>query len=186
MHQDIKLYIKNYKKQKKIIKINLYAALLDIFIVIISFIKNNEKLSLISFSLIILTATCFFMCYVFEQLNKKTSKELYNKLIEYNHINIKEERITLYSLDEVLRTSKLNLETGDEDSVLKNAFNKAIDATTILKKYPNLTEIVKIQRKFKYVKPYNDIIGEVTSRHTKNQIIVISNRKDIITEDVLI
>lgn len=178
--------IENYKKQKKIIKMNLYAALLDIFIVIISFIKNNEKLSLISFILIILAVACFFMCFIFENLNKQTSKELYEKLIEYNYIKINEKRTTLYTLDEVLKTPKLNLETGDEDSVLENAFNKVFDSTTLLKKYPNLVEIVKIQRKFKYVKPYNNIIEEVASRHTKNQIVIISNRKDIITEDVLI
>lgn len=186
MNQDVKLYIKNYKKQKKIIKMNLYAALLDIFIIIISFIKNNEKLTLMSFILIILTAACFFMCFIFEKLNKQTSKELYEKLIEYNYIKINEKRTTLYTLDEVLKTSKLNLETRDEATILESSFNKVFDNTTILKKYPNLVEIIKIQRSFEYIKPYDKTIGEVAARNTKNQIIVVSNRKDIITEDILI
>lgn len=186
MNQDVKLYIENYKKQKKIIKMNLYAALLDIFIVIISFIKNNEKLTLMSFILIILAAACFFMCFIFENLNKQTSKALYEKLIEYNYIKINEKRTTLYTLDQVLRTAKLNLETGDEDSVLENTFNKVTDVTIILKKYPNLTEIVKIQRRFEYIKPYDKTIGEIAARNTKNQIVIVSNRKDIITEEVLI
>lgn len=186
MNQDVKLYIENYKKQKKIIKLNLYAALLDIFIVIISFIKNNEKLTLMSFILIILAAACFFMCFIFENLNKQTSKALYEKLIEYNYIKINEKRTTLYTLDQVLRTAKLNLETGDEDSVLENTFNKVTDVTIILKKYPNLTEIVKIQRRFEYIKPYDKTIGEIAARNTKNQIVIVSNRKDIITEEVLI
>lgn len=186
MNQDVKLYIENYKKQKKIIKMNLYAALLDIFIVIISFIKNNEKLTQMSFILIILAAACFFMCFIFENLNKQTSKALYEKLIEYNYIKINEKRTTLYTLDQVLRTAKLNLETGDEDSVLENTFNKVTDVTIILKKYPNLTEIVKIQRRFEYIKPYDKTIGEIAARNTKNQIVIVSNRKDIITEEVLI
>lgn len=186
MNQDVKLYIENYKKQKKIIKMNLYAALLDIFIVIISFIKNNEKLTLMSFILIILATACFFMCFIFENLNKQTSKALYEKLIEYNYIKINEKRTTLYTLDQVLRTAKLNLETGDEDSVLENTFNKVTDVTIILKKYPNLTEIVKIQRRFEYIKPYDKTIGEIAARNTKNQIVIVSNRKDIITEEVLI
>ena len=182
MYQDVKLYIENYKKQKKIIKMNLYAALLDIFIVIISFIKNNEKLTLMSFILIILGAACFFMCFIFENLNK----ELYEKLIEYNYIKINEKRTTLYTLDEVLKTSKLNLETRDEATILESSFNKVFDNTTILKKYPNLVEIIKIQRNFEYIKPYNKTIGEVAARNTKNQIVIVSNRKDIITEEVLI
>lgn len=186
MYQDVKLYIENYKKQKKIIKMNLYAALLDIFIVIISFIKNNEKLTLMSFILIILGAACFFMCFIFENLNKQTSKELYEKLIEYNYIKINEKRTTLYTLDEVLKTSKLNLETRDEATILESSFNKVFDNTTILKKYPNLVEIIKIQRNFEYIKPYNKTIGEVAARNTKNQIVIVSNRKDIITEEVLI
>lgn len=37
MHQDIE----NYKKQKKIIKMNGYAGLLDVFIAIFALIRNN-------------------------------------------------------------------------------------------------------------------------------------------------
>lgn len=186
MHQYIILYIESYKKQKKIIKMNLYAALLDIFIAIISFIKNNEKLTLMSFILIILAIACFFICFIFEKLNKQTSKELYEKLIEYNYIKINEKRTTLYTLDEVLKTSKLNLETRDEPTILESSFNKVFDNTTILEKYPNLVEIVKIQRNFEYIKPYDKTIGEVAGRNTKNQIVIISNRKDVITEEILI
>lgn len=182
MHQDIE----NYKKQKKIIKMNGYAGLLDVFIAIFALIRNNEKTTFTFFIFILLAATCFFICYTFDKLNKQTSKELFEKLIEQNYIKINEKRTRLYTLDDVLKTPKLNLETRNEDTILESAFNKVFDNTTILKKYPNLVEIVKIQKAFEYVKPYDKTIGEVAARNTKNQIVVISNRKDVITEDILI
>lgn len=182
MNQDIE----NYKKQKKIIKMNGYAGLLDVFIAIFALIRNNEKTTFTFFIFILLAATCFFICYNFDKLNKRTSKELFKKLIDQNYIKINEKRTTLYTLDDVLKTPKLNLETRNEDTVLENAFNKIFDSTTILKKYPNLVEIIKVERSFEYIKPYDKTIGEVAGRNTKNQIVVISNRKDVITEEVLI
>lgn len=133
-----------------------------------------------------MAVTCFFICYTFDKLNKQTSKELFKKLVNQNYIKINEKRTTLYTLDEVLKTPKLNLETKDEDTILESSFNKVFDSTTLLKKYPNLTEIVKVERNFEYVEPYHKIINEVAGRNTKNQIVVISNRKDVITEEVLI
>lgn len=182
MNQDIE----NYKKQKKIIKMNLYAALLDIFIAIISVVKNNGKFTFTFFTFILLASICFYICFIFEKMNAKTSEELFKKLVDQNYIKIIEKRTVLYTIDEVLKTPKLNLETRDEATMLESAFNKVIDNTTILKKFPNLTEIVKVERNLEHLKPYHKVINEVAVRNTQNQILIISNRKDIITEDILL
>lgn len=182
MNQDIE----NYVKQKKIIKMNLYTALLDIFIAITSIIRHNGKFTFTFFTFVLLASICFYICFIFEKMNTRTSKELFKKLVDQNYIKIIEKRTVLYTLEEVLKTSKLNLETRDEATMLESAFNKVIDNTTILKKFPNLTEIVKVEQSYEYLKPYHKVINEVVVRNTKNQIVVISNRKDVITEDILI
>lgn len=182
MNQDIE----NYVKQKKIIKMNLYTALLDIFIAITSIVRHNGKFTFTFFTFVLLASICFYICFIFEKMNTRTSKELFKKLVDQNYIKIIEKRTVLYTLEEVLKTPKLNLETRNEDTILESAFNKVFDSTTLLKKYPNLVEIIKVERSFEYIKPYNKTIGEVAARNTKNQIVVISNRKDIITEDILI
>ena len=180
MDQDIE----NYTKQKKIIKLNAYLVLIDIFIAITSVVKHNGELKLTFFTFILLGITCFYISFIFKKMNTRTSKELFKKLVDQNYINIKK-RAVLYTIDEVLKTPKLNLETRDEATILESAFNKVIDNTIILKKFPNLTEIVKVERNFEYLKPYHKVINEVAVRNTQNQIVIISNRKDIVTEDIL-
>ncbi len=182
MNQDIE----NYTKQKKIIKLNAYLGLIDIFIAITSVVKHNGELKLTFFTLMLLGITCFYICFIFEKMNTRTSKELFKKLVDQNYIKIIEKRTVLYTIDEVLKTPKLNLETRDEATMLESAFNKVIDNTTVLKKFPNLVEIVKVERNFEYLKPYHKVVNEVAVRNTQNQIVVISNRKDVITEDILL
>ena len=182
MHQDIE----NYTRQKKIIKLNAYIGLIDIFVAITSSITHNEILNSTFFTFMFFGITCFYICFIFEKMNSRKSKELFKKLVDQNYIKINEKRTTLYTLDDLLKTPKLNLETRNEDTILESAFNKVFDSTTLLKKYPNLVEIIKVERSFEYIKPYDKTIREVAARNTKNQIVVISNRKDVITEDILI
>ena len=142
-------YLKKYKKLDTEIKI--IGLLLPIFLSTnLIFLVSNQKIWTI-INLIFLTIsaiTLYVMCKNQDQL----SRSIILLLKDYNVITINEEIIKTYNHEDLINAAKNNqtidLSTNNDGSILQEINARYTSAIELLKQYPNLKSIKRIENTY--------------------------------------
>ena len=142
-------YLKKYKK------LDNESAMIWTLLIMFSttmyiFLRDNQKIwAIINFMLLIILV---IVAFVIGHNRNKLSENIILLLKDYNVITINEEIIKTYNHEDLINTAKNNqtidLSTNNENIFLREIDARHISAIDLLKKYPDLKSIKKVNKTY--------------------------------------
>lgn len=161
-------YIKKYKKLTT--EINIVGLLIPIFITTnLIFLVSNEKIwTIMNFIFLIISVITIFVMF---KNRKQLSENIFLLLKDYKVITINEKIIKTYNKEDIIDAAKNNktidLSTNNEGSISKEIDSRYTSAIELLKKYPYLKSIKKVETTY--------TINELILDYQKDIIIICNN-----------